>query len=65
MMAVQGHPPPELEVGYADEEDGVVEYINDGFDEDQLDEEDFEGEGYPEGLQGRPATSANLHRLVP
>ncbi len=57
MVAVQGHPPPEeeLELGYGDEQDAMVEYINDGYDQDVLDEEGFEGEEYPEGLlEGRP-----------
>ena len=57
LVAVQGHPPPEeeLEMGYGDEQDAMVEYMNDGYDQDLLDEEGLEGEEYPEGLlEGRP-----------
>ena len=62
LVAAQGHPPPEeeLELGYGDEQDAMVEYVNDGYDQDLLDEEGFEGEEYPEVLEGEPATCANL-----
>lgn len=64
MVAVQGHPPPELEVGYADEQDALVEDLDDGYDQDQLDQQEFEAEGYPNVFEGRPATSAELLRLA-
>ncbi len=36
-------------------QDAMVEYMNDGYDQDLLDEEGLEGEEYPEGLlEGRP-----------
>ena len=64
-MDVQGQPPvPELGLEYADDQDGLVEYMNDSYDQDLLDEEGFEGEGYPEELEGRSATSAMMLRLL-
>ena len=66
---VQGHnPEDEVEVAYPEEEDDLVEYDNEGYAQDLLDEQDFEGEenledghgfgaeGYPEEFAGRPAT---------
>ena len=64
-MDVQGQPPvPELGLEYADDQDGLVEYMNDSYDQDLLDEEGLEGEGYPEELEGKSATSANMLRLL-
>lgn len=66
-MAVQGHPPltdAGVDLGYADEEDALVEYDNEGYGQDQLDEQEFGGEGYPERLEGRPDNPADLLRLL-
>ena len=36
---------------YGNEDGGIVEYLNEGEYQDQLDEQELEGEGFPDGAQ--------------